>query len=375
MTSTVPFTDLQAMTREVRTDVVEGWDDLLQSGRFIGGDAVEEFEESWAAYCQTAEAVGVGNGTDALQLTLMALGIGPGDEVVVPTNTFVATAEAVVLAGATPVFADVSAQTLLVTPEALEASITGRTKAVIVVHLYGQMPDMDALCRVADNAGIAVIEDAAQAQGASWLGRRAGSIGLAGCFSFYPGKNLGAFGDGGAVVTGDAMLAEKIRCLRDHGRTRGSRYEHEVVGMNSRLDAVQAVVLSAKLARLDAWTTARRLVAAQYRSALESAPVAMVEEAPGAFGVHHLAVIRVANREQVQCHLDSMRIDTGIHYPVPCHRQAAYRRFATQPLPVAEEASGEILSLPMFPHMTDTQVARVCEAVQEALASKEPDVA
>ena len=236
-----------------------GWARVLPPGRFIGGEEVARVRGGVGrptARCRTR--VGVANGTDALQLTLTGLGIGPGDEVIVPANTFVATAEAVLLAGAVPRFADVSPQTLLLTPERLEAALTPRTAAVIVVHLYGQMPDMGALCAAADRAGIALIEDAAQAHGATWQGRRAGSIGVAGCFSFYPGKNLGAFGDAGAVVTADAGLAGRIRCLRDHGRAAGSHYRHELAGTNSRLDALQAVVLTAKLARLEAWTQARR---------------------------------------------------------------------------------------------------------------------
>lgn len=375
MKNEVPFTDLNAMTREVQDDILGAWSGLFESSRFIGGEAVEEFETAWAAYCGTPQAVGVGNGTDALQLTLMALGIGHGDEVVLPTNTFVASPEAVVHAGAIPRFADVSPKTLLLTSETLEAAITGRTRAVIVVHLYGQMPDMDALCRTAARAGIAVIEDAAQAHGATWRGRRAGSIGIAGSFSFYPGKNLGAFGDGGAIVTSDAKLADQVRCLRDHGRTIGSHYDHEVVGMNSRLDALQAAVLTAKLARLDDWTEKRRAIASQYRTAFSSGPAHLVEETPGAHGVYHLLVARMANRARVQQHLADMGIQTGIHYPVPCHRERPYRRFATQPLPVAERASRQILSLPIYPHMTDEQVARVCEAVHEALEARGANVA
>src|SRR5918994_652744 len=293
MSYEVPFTDLGAMTREVRTTVSEAWADLLDSSRFIGGEVCDQFEQSWAAYCGAPYAVGVGNGTDALQLTLSALGIGAGDEVVVPAATFVASAEAVVLAGATPRFADVSPQTLLLTPETLEAAITRRTKAVIVVHLYGQMPDMDWLCRATERAGIALIEDAAQAHGATWRGRRAGSVGRAGCFSFYPGKNLGAFGDAGAVVTSDGWLAERIRCLRDHGRVNGSHHRHAMVGTNSRLDALQAAVLTAKLAKLDAWTEARRAIASRYREAFGSGPVRLLEELSEARGVYHLAVARV----------------------------------------------------------------------------------
>ena len=261
MTGQIPFLDVAAMTREVRDAVDPAWRSVLASSRFIGGEIVEQFEAEWAAYCGVGHAVGVANGTDALQLTLTALGIGPGDEVIVPANTFVATAEAVVLAGAIPRFADVCPDTLLLTPGCLEAAITSRTRAVIVVHLYGQMPDMTALCQAADAAGIAVIEDAAQAHGAAWRGQRAGSIGVAGCFSFYPGKNLGAFGDAGAVVTADGGLAGRIKVLRDHGRSAGSHYQHEQVGTNSRLDALQAAVLSAKLTRLEAWNTARRSIA------------------------------------------------------------------------------------------------------------------
>jgi dTDP-4-amino-4,6-dideoxygalactose transaminase len=375
MSPVVPFMDLAAMTREVRGQVDQGWERLLEGSRFIGGPAVEEFEQAWAGYCGAAHAVGVGNGTDALQLTLMALGIGPDDEVVVPANTFVASAEAVVLAGATPRFADVSPRTLLLTPDDLEAAMTPRTRAVIVVHLYGQMPDMDALCRTAERAGVVIIEDAAQAHGATWRGRRAGSIGRAGCFSFYPGKNLGAFGDAGAVVTNDADLAKSIRILRDHGRTPGSHYRHELVGTNSRLDALQAVVLTAKLARLDDWNEARRSIAARYRAAFATGPVRLVEDEPGARGVYHLAVARTPERARVQQQLAAMGIETGIHYPIPCHRQAAYLRFATGPLPVSEAAAAEVLSLPMFPHLRDEQVALVCDAVQEALTDKEVHIA
>jgi dTDP-4-amino-4,6-dideoxygalactose transaminase len=375
MNREVPFTDLAAMTREVRADIEAGWARVLRSGRFIGGEAVEEFEQAWAAYCGVPHAVGVANGTDALQLALSALGIGAGDEVIVPANTFVATAEAVVLAGATPRFADVSPGTLLLTPEQLEAAVTDKTRAVIVVHLYGQMPDMDALCQAAARVGLAVIEDAAQAHGATWRGLAAGSIGTIGCFSFYPAKNLGAFGDAGAVVTADADLARRISCLRDHGRAESSHYRHELVGTNSRLDALQAVVLTAKLARLDDWTQARRRAVAGYRAALAGSAARMVEELPGSQGVYHLAVVRVPGRERVERRLAAMGIQTGIHYPVPCHQQAPYLSFADGRLPAAEEAAAEILSLPIFPHISDGQVTRVCEAVHEAIAREGAHVA
>jgi dTDP-4-amino-4,6-dideoxygalactose transaminase len=375
MSYAVPFTDIGATTREVRTTVSEAWAGVLDNSRFIGGEACDLFERSWAAYCGTSHAVGVGNGTDALQLTLMALGIGPGDEVVVPTNTFVASAEAIVLAGATPRFADVGPQTLLLTAEALDAAITRRTRAVIVVHLYGQMPDMDALSRTAERAGVVLIEDAAQAHGATWRGRRAGSLGRAGCFSFYPAKNLGAFGDAGAVVTSDAWLAERVRCLRDHGRTGASHHRHAMVGTNSRLDALQAVVLVAKLTKLDAWTEARRAIARRYREVLRPGPAQVVAELPGSRGAYHLAVARVPRRDRVRAKLQARDVETGIHYPTPCHRQRPYRRFAAGPLPVAEQAAEEVLSLPIFPHMTDEQLARVLWALDEVLATEESYVA
>lgn len=371
MSQGVPFTDLTAMTRDIRPAVDRAWANLLDSSKFMGGDAVEEFERSWASYCGVPEAIGVANGTDALQLTLMALGIGAGDDVIVPANTFIASAEAVVLAGATPRFADVNPDTLLLTPAQMEAAITPRTAAVIVVHLYGQMPEMDALQHAADRAGIVLIEDAAQAHGASWRGRRAGSIGCAGCFSFYPAKNLGAFGDAGAVVTADALLADRIRSLRDHGRARYSRYRHDLVGTNSRLDALQALVLTAKLAKLDTWTQARRSIAARYRAAFGDGPARLVAEEPGCCGVYHLAVALVPDRVEVQRQLAAEGIETQIHYPIPCHQQDPYRRFATGPLPVVERTAGEILSLPMFPHMGDEQAARVCQTMRDVLWTKE----
>jgi dTDP-4-amino-4,6-dideoxygalactose transaminase len=366
----VPFTDLSSMTREVRAEVDTAMARVLDRGAFVGGEEVDRFEQEWAGYCGTRFAIGVANGTDALALTLRALGIGPGDEVVVPTNTFVATAEAVLLVGATPRFADVSDETLLLTPDGLRAAMTPRSRAVIVVHLYGQMADMDALGRVAASAGLVVIEDAAQAHGATWNGRRAGSFGRAGCFSFYPAKNLGAFGDAGAVVTDDPDLANLLRCLRDHGRTAGSHHRHDVVGTNSRLDTLQAAVLTAKLPRLDAWTAARRTLAAAYRDHLDGGPVRLVAEAPASGSVHHLLVARVPARERVADDLARTGVRVGVHYPVPCHRQHAYRQYASGPLPVAEQAAREVLSLPMFPHMTQDQVALVCTELQALVAGE-----
>lgn len=365
---TVPFTDLAAMTNEIWPSIEPDYLACLLSAGYIGGPAVASFEREWAAYCGADHAVGVANGTDALQLSLTALGIGPGDEVVVPSNTFVATAAAVVRAGATPRFADISDDTLLMTPETLRAAITPRTRAVMIVHLYGQMPDMTGLLAVANDAGILVIEDAAQAHGAQWAGRRAGSFGAAACFSFYPGKNLGAFGDAGAVVTSRPEVADRVRALANHGRSHGSsHYEHEVVGTNSRLDALQAIALSGKLARLDVWTQRRIELAARYREQLSGTGLKLVGVAPPARHVYHLFVVRVAERDRVRVELGRRGIQTGVHYPVPCHLQPALQRFADGPLPVAEQSAQELLSLPLFPHMTDGQVDLVCDVLGHML--------
>jgi dTDP-4-amino-4,6-dideoxygalactose transaminase len=376
MTDRVPFTDLGCMMRDVRAEVDAAIERVVTSNCYVGGEEVDLFEQAWARYCGCAHAVGVGNGTDALALTLRALGIGPGDEVVVPANTFIATAEAVLLAGATPRFADVSPHTLLLTPANLEAAIGPRTRAVIVVHLYGQMADMEALQRVAARTGLIVLEDAAQAHGATRHGRRAGSHSRAGCFSFYPAKNLGALGDAGAIVTDDTDLALTLRSLRDHGRGPGSHYQHKMVATNSRLDAIQAAILSVKLQRLDAWTDARRRIAASYRARLEGSSIRLVTDDPGSRSVFHLLVARVPLRDQVSADLDRAGIGTGIHYPVACHEQLPYRQFAGEPLPAAEQASHEVLSLPMHPHMTLQQVERVCETLLTVVPVRKcPDVA
>jgi dTDP-4-amino-4,6-dideoxygalactose transaminase len=367
----VPFTELSTMAGEVWPEIEQEFLACMLDGGYIGGLPVTAFERKWAAYCGTDHAVGLANGTDALELCLIALGVGPGDEVVVPANTFIATAAAVVRAGATPRFADVSEDTLLMTPDTLAEAITPRTRAVIIVHLYGQLPDMTSLVATARQAGIAVIEDAAQAHGAEWNGRRAGSFGEAGCFSFYPAKNLGAFGDAGAVVTPRQELADRIRSLANHGRS-GGHYEHDLIGTNSRLDALQAILLSGKLAHLDAWTERRIAIASRYRELLSACEFAgtglkLTHTAPLARHVYHLFVVRVPHRESVRAELAKAGIQTGVHYPVPCTWQPPLRRFADRPLPVAEQAAGELLSLPMFPHMTDRQVDYVCESLPEAL--------
>ncbi len=360
----VPFTDVAAMTGDVWPTIERDYLECLLGGGYIGGSPVESFETAWARYCGASHAVGVANGTSALQLALTALGIGPGDEVIVPANTFIASVAAVIHAGATPRFADVSDETLLLTPLTLKAAITHRTRAVIVVHLYGQVPDMAGLLSVADDEGLAVIEDAAQAHGARWAGQRAGSFGAAACFSFYPAKNLGAFGDAGAVVTSRPEVADRVRALANHGRAHGSaHYEHEFVGWNSRLDALQAIVLSGKLAFLEEWTSRRMALAARYRTRLRDLGIGTVGLDPEARHVYHLFVVRVADRALIQAELARFGIRTGVHYPVPCHLQPPLRRYAQGPLPAAERAAHQVLSLPLFPHMSDSQVDAVCDAL------------
>lgn len=364
----VPFTDVAAMTREVWPTTKTTYLSRLLDGNYIGGPAVTSFEEQWAEYCGAGYAVGVGNGTDALELTLAALRIGPGDEVVVSANAFIAAAAAVVRVGAVPRFADVSDETLLITPETLSDALTPRTRAVIVVHMFGQMPDMAGILAVAAGAGIFVIEDGAQAHGAQWDGRRAGAFGDAACFSFYPAKNLGALGDAGAVVTSRPDLADRVRALANHGRSHGAaHYEHDYVGTNSRLDALQAVLLSGKLRFLEEWTQRRIALAAHYREALTGTGVRLTAVPPPARHVYHLFVVRVAGRDALRAELGRRGIETGVHYPLPCHRQPPLRRFADRPLRVAEQAAGELLSLPMFPHLTESQVEFVCESLGDAL--------
>jgi dTDP-4-amino-4,6-dideoxygalactose transaminase len=305
-------------------------------------------------------------------LALTGLGIGAGDEVIIPASTFVATAAAVAAAGATPIFVDVDPATLLMTASAVEAAITSRTAAVIVVHLYGQPADMDSIRRVAAAAGIAVVEDAAQAHGATWNGQRAGALGDIGCFSFYPGKNLGAFGDAGAVVTNDPALAARIRSISNHGRVPNDAQRHEVLGGNHRLDGLQAAVLSVKLTRLDAWNAARRHAAGLYEARLAELPVELTKTAAAARSSHHLFVIQTSQREELRRRLAVDGIATGVHYPVPCHRQPAFLSEKTPRLPVAERAADRVLSLPMFPHLGESDIKRVAAAIERALAELAP---
>lgn len=362
----VRFVDLTGENAAVTPDVERRWRALLQAGEFVGGCEVEAFEQEWARYCGRTHAVGTANGTDALALALAGLGVGAGDEVLVPANTFIATAEAVSAVGARPVFVDVDPTTLLLTPEAVAAAVTPRAVAVVVVHLFGAVPDIEGLRRVADRAGLALIEDAAQAHGGRRHGRLAGSFGDVAAFSFYPTKNLGAFGDAGAVVTDDRMVADRIRSLGNHGRRAGSPNAHDVVGGNSRLDALQAAVLRVKLPHLDRRVAQRQALAAQYAAQLAGVDVQPVGVPVGSESAYHLFVVRSAQRDLLREMLAADGVATGVHYPVPCHRQPAYRCAGGPALPVAERAAREILSLPLHPGMTEEQVDRVCDVLAQA---------
>lgn len=363
----VPLVDLRAAHAEVADEVAAGMADVIARTAFVGGPEVTAFENEYAQYAGVEHVIGVASGTDALEVPLRALGLAPGDEVIVPANTFIATAEAIVRAGGVPVFADVTSDAL-VDPASVEAAITSRTVGIAPVHLYGQMPDMAALETVAARHGLFLLEDAAQAQGAAQSGRGAGSIGVAAGTSFYPGKNLGAYGDAGAVLTNDAELARRCRLMINHGSAQ--RYVHETFGFNSRLDTLQAVVLSAKLRRLDDANERRRTAAERYTELLAELPEVVAPRAvPGNVHVWHLYVIQVADRDRVLKDLNAAGIGAGLHYPVPLHLTPALSssRFAAGDFPVAEELAGQILSLPIFPQITAEQQEWVVSVLTEAI--------
>ena len=364
---TIPLVDLVADDRELRADLDAAMRRVVDEGSFVLGAELESFEREFAAYCGARHAIGVGSGLDALALALQARGIGPGDEVITAANTFIATALAVSRAGATPVFVDCSESDLCLDPARLESAITPRTRAVIPVHLYGRLAAVDEIRDVARRHDLFLLEDAAQAHGAAKDGRRAGSFGDAAGFSFYPSKNLGAYGDGGAVVTDDDELADRVRMLRHLGQRTKSR--HEVLGTNSRLDTLQAAVLRVKLRALDRRNEARRRSADRYRTRLADLPL-VVPQAPlePSRHVYHLFVVRVAARDLVQQRLAAAGIQTGVHYPRPVHLQEAYLNLGIPPgsCPVAEALSNEVLSLPMFPSLTEDQIDRVGSALEDA---------
>jgi dTDP-4-amino-4,6-dideoxygalactose transaminase len=372
MQTKVPYFDLKSHHDPLRSELNRAIQEVIDEGAFAGGPFVTRFEADFAAYCGCPHAVGLGSGTEALWLSLLALGVGPGDEVITVPNTFMATAEAISYCGARPVFVDVDERTYTMDPAALEKTVTARTKAIIPVHLFGQSADMDPILEVARKHGLFVIEDACQAHGAEYKGRKVGANADAACFSFYPAKNLGAFGDAGAVVTYNAELQAKIRLLREHGQVR--KYYHSMIGWNCRMDGIQAAVLRVKLRHLGRYTELRRSHAAQYDRALSGieelvSPV----QAAWARHVYHIYAVRVNNREDVMSRLAEKGIGTGVHYPVPVHLQEAYHSLGYQSgdFPIVERCAREFVSLPMFPELTSAQVEIVIEAVKEAVGGRD----
>jgi dTDP-4-amino-4,6-dideoxygalactose transaminase len=366
----IPFVDLKAQYETLKDEVAEAIRGILDSAQFIGGEAVASFERDFAAYCQVRYARGVASGTDALHLALRALGIGPGDEVITTAHTFIATAAAIVATGARPVFVDIDPDTYTIDPSMIERALTGRTRAIVPVHLFGQPADMGPIKEIARRRALYVVEDAAQAHGAEYQGVRTGALGDVACFSFYPGKNLGAYGDGGAVTTNSAAIAERIERLRDHGRT--THYSHAEIGFNSRLDALQAAVLQIKLRRLDEWNTNRRRAAEWYSAELAQSGIKTPFVGKGATHVYHLYVIATNERDAMRKKLDEAGVATGIHYPLPLHLQPAfaYLGYRRGDFPCCEAMAARSLSLPMFPELARDQVRRIA-AIGRAAA--EPD--
>lgn len=366
----VPLLDIGAQYRELKQEIDQALADLIGRSAFIGGEPVRGFESEFAAYLGARHAVGVANGTDALELALQALGVGPGDAVLTVPFTFAATAESIVRCGATPVFCDVRDDDLTLDVDAAAEALSRRpVKAVIAVHLYGQPADMDRLLPLARRHGVAVVEDAAQAHGARCVvageRRRVGSVGDAACFSFYPTKNLGAMGDAGAVSTNRNDVAERVRLLANHGDT--GKYRHVLPnGRNSRLDAIQAAVLRIKLRRLDAWNDRRRAIARLYAERLRACPVRLPEERAGTESVFHQYAVRLDRREDVRAALGELGVGTAVHYPIALHRQEGFRDFGGR-FPVAERAADEVLSLPMSPHFDDDVIARAADALRQVL--------
>jgi dTDP-4-amino-4,6-dideoxygalactose transaminase len=365
----VPFLDLHAHHEPILPQVDEVIHRVIESGAFAGGPFVDRFEEDFAAFCECRHAIGVGSGTEALWLSLLALDIGAGDEVITVPNSFMATAEAISYCGARPVFVDVDECTYTMNPETLERAITPKTKAIIPVHLFGQPADMEPIQAVAQEHGLHIVEDACQAHGARYKGQRAGSMGIAGCFSFYPGKNLGAFGEAGAVVTNNANLNEKIRVLRDHGQFR--KYHHSKVGWNCRMDGIQAGVLRVKLQTLENDNQRRRAHADHYNRTLSEIPGVLTPlHAAYAQHVYHIYAIRVKERDRVMELLAKKEIGCAVHYPIAIHLQEAYRSLGYKEgsFPVAERCAREFVSLPMYPELTREQIDRVVVSVNEAVS-------
>ncbi|MCB0079472.1 MAG: DegT/DnrJ/EryC1/StrS family aminotransferase [Caldilineaceae bacterium] len=367
MSQSIPLVDLQAQYRAIQPTIDAAIQDVIANTSFIMGPAVRRFEEAFAAFCGARECVGVSNGTAALELALRALEIGPGDEVITVAHTFIATAEAVSNVGAKPVFVDVDPATYTLDCAAAAAAITTATRAIMPVHLYGQPANMSCIGTLAKQHGLAVIEDAAQAHGATWEGVQAGALGTLACFSFYPGKNLGAYGDAGGVTTNDAALAEQIRLLRNHGRR--SKYIHDIVGTNERIDTLQAAILAAKLPYLGEWTAARQRLAARYDELLAECEIVLPYVDPRAMAAWHLYVIRTPRRDELLTYLQQHGVGAGIHYPVPLHLQPAYAHLGYRQgqLPVTEEIAASCLSLPLYPEMTAVQQEYVADLIYQFL--------
>ena len=361
----IPLVDLKSQYEEVKTEIDRAIAGILERGAYIGGPEIEEFERWFAEYCGVPHALGVASGTTALELALRAARIGAGDEVVTVSHTFIASVAAIVAAGATPVLVDVDDRSGTLDPALFERAITPRTKAVMPVHLYGHPAAMDDINAIASAHGLLVVEDAAQAHGARYKGRRVGSLSTIACFSFYPTKNLGAFGDAGLVTTTDGRLAAEIRLLRDHGRI--SKYEHALIGQTARLDNLQAAILRIQANRLDEWNARRRQVAAWYRTHLAGVPVALPFEADVAEPVYHLFVVRTPERDRLRDHLAARGVGVAVHYPIPVHLQPACRHlgYSQGDLPVSERAAAEVLSLPMHPFLDEASVAAVSRAIAE----------
>jgi len=365
----IPFVDLKAQYAALREEIGVALDDALDSMELILGPNVRAFESELAAFCGVRHAIGVGSGTDALYLALRACDVGRGDEVITGSNSFIATAAAIVLAGAVPVFVDVDPDTQTLDPDRIRSAITLKTRAIVPVHLFGQMADMPAILDIAREHDLRVIEDACQAHGATCQGNRAGSIGDAAAFSFYVSKNLGAYGEAGAITTGSDQIAERVRRLRDHGSVR--KYEHLALGMNSRLDELQAAVLRVKMRHLAEWNVRRRQHAAKYAAALDGLDIVLPTTARGNEHVFHLYVILAppGQRDELQRALTARGVATGIHYPVPIHQQPAMQRtiYGGSDLPVTEALAPRILSLPMYPELQDAQIQYVADCIRDAL--------
>ncbi len=367
----IPLVDLKAQYQTIKAEVDPAIMAVVESCGFVMGKEMYAFEEDFARYCGVKHGVAVSNGSDALHLALLALGVGAGDEVITVPNTFVATTEAITRAGAAIKFVDIDIRTFNMDPNLLEKAITRRTKAILPVHLYGQLADMDPIMAIAKKHGLAVLEDAAQSHGATYNGKRGGWFGAAACYSFYPGKNLGAYGDAGMVVTNDDAIAEKIRLLRDHGQDRSRKYTHAIEGYCFRMDSIQAAVLRVKLRHLDDWNAARRRHAARYAELLKGADVITPYVMPQAEHVYHIFGARMPRRDIVQNGLKARGIDARVHYPIPVHLQPAYSRLGHKPgdFPATEKAVAEVLSLPIYAEMTDAQLHEVAGAVKELLKS------